>query len=232
MGVRDPQAAVNRAPSKVTSDTRLSPSGTLLADAQARATEVVNKTQRRAARVVAASPGMPVPLDTGSNRLPTNGTTTSGGGGASHQSGGAGAYETSPSPRSGDDFRNVASVLTEVLVQESEAISKLKLRYTLVRQALKQRAHERNEVAKLYCRVVLCNPRASWLRERGVCILAKRRGFSSGQQAPQTVSSDQDLSLIHISEPTRLLSISYAVFCLKKKKKTSKNLTSVSFLIE
>src|SRR5674536_387213 len=27
------------------------------------------------------------------------------------------------------------------------------------------------------------------------------------------------LSLIHISEPTRLLSISYAVFCLKKKKK-------------
>ena len=30
----------------------------------------------------------------------------------------------------------------------------------------------------------------------------------------------QDLSLIHISEPTRLLSISYAVFCLKKKNNT------------
>src|SRR5678815_5877064 len=30
--------------------------------------------------------------------------------------------------------------------------------------------------------------------------------------------SADDLSLIHISEPTRLLSISYAVFCLKKKK--------------
>src|SRR5678816_2049634 len=29
------------------------------------------------------------------------------------------------------------------------------------------------------------------------------------------------ISLIHISEPTRLLSISYAVFCLKKKKKYS-----------
>eukprot|EP00658_Telonema_sp_P-2_P046048 TRINITY_DN34131_c0_g1_i1.p2 TRINITY_DN34131_c0_g1~~TRINITY_DN34131_c0_g1_i1.p2 ORF type:complete len:137 (+),score=11.60 TRINITY_DN34131_c0_g1_i1:431-841(+) len=28
---------------------------------------------------------------------------------------------------------------------------------------------------------------------------------------------NQTLSLIHISEPTRLLSISYAVFCLKKK---------------
>eukprot|EP00658_Telonema_sp_P-2_P026733 TRINITY_DN20822_c0_g1_i11.p1 TRINITY_DN20822_c0_g1~~TRINITY_DN20822_c0_g1_i11.p1 ORF type:complete len:536 (-),score=111.06 TRINITY_DN20822_c0_g1_i11:101-1708(-) len=31
------------------------------------------------------------------------------------------------------------------------------------------------------------------------------------------------LSLIHISEPTRLLSISYAVFCLKKKKKKKRN---------
>ena len=30
---------------------------------------------------------------------------------------------------------------------------------------------------------------------------------------------DVDLSLIHISEPTRLRRISYAVFCLKKKKK-------------
>eukprot|EP00831_Metopus_contortus_P010991 TRINITY_DN14330_c0_g1_i1.p2 TRINITY_DN14330_c0_g1~~TRINITY_DN14330_c0_g1_i1.p2 ORF type:complete len:100 (-),score=30.94 TRINITY_DN14330_c0_g1_i1:113-412(-) len=29
----------------------------------------------------------------------------------------------------------------------------------------------------------------------------------------------KDLSLIHISEPTRPLYISYAVFCLKKKKK-------------
>eukprot|EP00658_Telonema_sp_P-2_P006613 TRINITY_DN124_c0_g1_i7.p1 TRINITY_DN124_c0_g1~~TRINITY_DN124_c0_g1_i7.p1 ORF type:complete len:111 (+),score=33.55 TRINITY_DN124_c0_g1_i7:83-415(+) len=31
--------------------------------------------------------------------------------------------------------------------------------------------------------------------------------------------AEGNLSLIHISEPTRLLSISYAVFCLKKKKK-------------
>src|SRR5678815_2277861 len=39
--------------------------------------------------------------------------------------------------------------------------------------------------------------------------------------ATGAVSSGQghELSLIHISEPTRLLSISYAVFCLKKKKK-------------
>src|SRR5450756_2677007 len=37
--------------------------------------------------------------------------------------------------------------------------------------------------------------------------------------------TSQDLSLIHISEPTRLGMISYAVFCLKKKKKkkTKKN---------
>eukprot|EP00658_Telonema_sp_P-2_P011941 TRINITY_DN14563_c0_g1_i4.p1 TRINITY_DN14563_c0_g1~~TRINITY_DN14563_c0_g1_i4.p1 ORF type:complete len:149 (-),score=42.75 TRINITY_DN14563_c0_g1_i4:40-486(-) len=37
--------------------------------------------------------------------------------------------------------------------------------------------------------------------------------------SPLTLSH---LSLIHISEPTRLLSISYAVFCLKKKKKKNK----------
>eukprot|EP00658_Telonema_sp_P-2_P063789 TRINITY_DN5258_c0_g1_i1.p2 TRINITY_DN5258_c0_g1~~TRINITY_DN5258_c0_g1_i1.p2 ORF type:complete len:105 (-),score=6.73 TRINITY_DN5258_c0_g1_i1:60-374(-) len=37
-----------------------------------------------------------------------------------------------------------------------------------------------------------------------------------------------NLSLIHISEPTRLLSISYAVFCLKKKKKNKKNQSNVS----
>src|SRR5674536_56054 len=36
---------------------------------------------------------------------------------------------------------------------------------------------------------------------------------------PLTVGTTPYLSLIHISEPTRLLSISYAVFCLKKKKK-------------
>src|SRR5678816_4776086 len=34
----------------------------------------------------------------------------------------------------------------------------------------------------------------------------------------KSLQTTQNLSLIHISEPTRLLSISYAVFCLKKKK--------------
>ena len=33
------------------------------------------------------------------------------------------------------------------------------------------------------------------------------------------LSAEECLSLIHISEPTRLGMISYAVFCLKKKKK-------------
>ena len=33
------------------------------------------------------------------------------------------------------------------------------------------------------------------------------------------MSNIKELSLIHISEPTRLGMISYAVFCLKKKKK-------------
>src|SRR5665648_1177701 len=37
-----------------------------------------------------------------------------------------------------------------------------------------------------------------------------------------TVVAQNILSLIHISEPTRLGMISYAVFCLKKKKKKEK----------
>eukprot|EP00658_Telonema_sp_P-2_P082439 TRINITY_DN8716_c0_g1_i3.p1 TRINITY_DN8716_c0_g1~~TRINITY_DN8716_c0_g1_i3.p1 ORF type:complete len:312 (-),score=88.40 TRINITY_DN8716_c0_g1_i3:44-979(-) len=38
------------------------------------------------------------------------------------------------------------------------------------------------------------------------------------------------LSLIHISEPTRLLSISYAVFCLKKKKNTKQKISNIKIL--
>src|SRR5450756_2697985 len=41
-----------------------------------------------------------------------------------------------------------------------------------------------------------------------------------GDRAVYRISEDY-LSLIHISEPTRLGMISYAVFCLKKKKKKS-----------
>eukprot|EP00658_Telonema_sp_P-2_P008548 TRINITY_DN13221_c0_g1_i1.p2 TRINITY_DN13221_c0_g1~~TRINITY_DN13221_c0_g1_i1.p2 ORF type:complete len:114 (+),score=26.81 TRINITY_DN13221_c0_g1_i1:232-573(+) len=46
-----------------------------------------------------------------------------------------------------------------------------------------------------------------------------------GGEVPKVINGEpaQDLSLIHISEPTRLLSISYAVFCLKKKKKNPDN---------
>ena len=39
------------------------------------------------------------------------------------------------------------------------------------------------------------------------------KSASDGAQALEVL----DLSLIHISEPTRLRRISYAVFCLKKK---------------
>ena len=46
----------------------------------------------------------------------------------------------------------------------------------------------------------------------------------------QTFSSDDtDLSLIHISEPTRLLSISYAVFCLKKKIRQQLTIASATY---
>src|SRR5674536_212269 len=47
---------------------------------------------------------------------------------------------------------------------------------------------------------------------------ADRRGRDDGHRAGGRLGDGSVLSLIHISEPTRLLSISYAVFCLKKKK--------------
>src|SRR5450759_4965293 len=40
-----------------------------------------------------------------------------------------------------------------------------------------------------------------------------------GSRVPSTMYCVRPLSLIHISEPTRLGMISYAVFCLKKKNK-------------
>ena len=47
-----------------------------------------------------------------------------------------------------------------------------------------------------------------------------RHRFTTGRELAELLTGIRRviLSLIHISEPTRLLSISYAVFCLKKKK--------------
>eukprot|EP00658_Telonema_sp_P-2_P035336 TRINITY_DN25717_c0_g1_i1.p1 TRINITY_DN25717_c0_g1~~TRINITY_DN25717_c0_g1_i1.p1 ORF type:complete len:139 (+),score=11.63 TRINITY_DN25717_c0_g1_i1:388-804(+) len=52
----------------------------------------------------------------------------------------------------------------------------------------------------------------------GKCVLFLAQ-MSYCRQTWNSRGSESGLSLIHISEPTRLLSISYAVFCLKKKKK-------------
>src|SRR5659263_10537 len=56
--------------------------------------------------------------------------------------------------------------------------------------------------------------------------LPPKRGFvpvvfdnGKANRSSQVPAPVQNLSLIHISEPTRLGMISYAVFCLKKKKK-------------
>ena len=50
-------------------------------------------------------------------------------------------------------------------------------------------------------------------------LLAQSGIFRDNEAVPTCVmdSNDLELSLIHISEPTRQEAISYAVFCLKKK---------------
>src|SRR5678815_1365549 len=64
-------------------------------------------------------------------------------------------------------------------------------------------------------------PRSTLDRSSAASDVYKRQNFESPEQE-EASGYDQEsiwyLSLIHISEPTRLLSISYAVFCLKKKK--------------
>eukprot|EP00658_Telonema_sp_P-2_P019538 TRINITY_DN17714_c0_g1_i1.p1 TRINITY_DN17714_c0_g1~~TRINITY_DN17714_c0_g1_i1.p1 ORF type:complete len:240 (-),score=74.19 TRINITY_DN17714_c0_g1_i1:59-778(-) len=72
----------------------------------------------------------------------------------------------------------------------------------LLRQSLSLRGHRHQNSDKNDRVAVLVEPRKHWLLEAVV------------RNAMEFL-----LSLIHISEPTRLLSISYAVFCLKKKKK-------------
>src|SRR5674536_302333 len=60
---------------------------------------------------------------------------------------------------------------------------------------------------------------------RAACASAASRSVVTTTPLPAASPSSfttYGLSLIHISEPTRLLSISYAVFCLKKKKKKQK----------
>src|SRR5665254_21929 len=56
-------------------------------------------------------------------------------------------------------------------------------------------------------------------RQRQMCIRDSPSPGPASRPAPAAPRGRAPavLSLIHISEPTRLLSISYAVFCLKKK---------------
>src|SRR5678816_2064852 len=64
-------------------------------------------------------------------------------------------------------------------------------------------------------------PRSTLDRSSAASDVYKRQdGSDGGHQVDRVLSierSERHLSLIHISEPTRLLSISYAVFCFKKK---------------
>ncbi len=59
------------------------------------------------------------------------------------------------------------------------------------------------------------------------CALASVREWVPVKVPVLAVDTPVVLSLIHISEPTRRTPISYAVFCLKKKKNATKKQTTV-----
>src|SRR5678815_1866952 len=72
------------------------------------------------------------------------------------------------------------------------------------------------------------------MAEMGLALMgaASASGENRAIEAAQKAISSpllEDISIIHISEPTRLLSISYAVFCLKKKKKNRNGLRNVIY---
>ncbi len=58
-----------------------------------------------------------------------------------------------------------------------------------------------------------------WSHDENASGVAYDKLENNGSLIGLDIVEECDLSLIHISEPTRLLSISYAVFCLKKKKR-------------
>eukprot|EP00831_Metopus_contortus_P042453 TRINITY_DN33642_c0_g1_i3.p1 TRINITY_DN33642_c0_g1~~TRINITY_DN33642_c0_g1_i3.p1 ORF type:complete len:129 (+),score=10.39 TRINITY_DN33642_c0_g1_i3:181-567(+) len=77
-------------------------------------------------------------------------------------------------------------------------------------------------------------PVVNFTLEEKLTVQSGRRRNSSGHVSSFTsffisLRQDTDLSLIHISEPTRPLYISYAVFCLKKKKKNQFQHDSYTF---
>eukprot|EP00658_Telonema_sp_P-2_P012322 TRINITY_DN14695_c0_g1_i9.p2 TRINITY_DN14695_c0_g1~~TRINITY_DN14695_c0_g1_i9.p2 ORF type:complete len:105 (-),score=33.99 TRINITY_DN14695_c0_g1_i9:69-383(-) len=75
------------------------------------------------------------------------------------------------------------------------------------------RAHETPE--HLVCRLLLEKKKKKTTKISTITNNTKQNNRSIMKKS----IFNKTLSLIHISEPTRLLSISYAVFCLKKKKK-------------
>src|SRR5450756_103803 len=73
-------------------------------------------------------------------------------------------------------------------------------------------------------------PRSTQSRSSAASDVYKRQPVDCGWQSDRcNIGNGLHLSLIHISEPTRLGMISYAVFCLKKKKKRQKEITFFFF---
>ena len=57
------------------------------------------------------------------------------------------------------------------------------------------------------------------------------RYIEAYQKVRDSLNTEPLLSLIHISEPTRQAEISYAVFCLKKKKKEHTRQAEISYTV-
>src|SRR3546814_7896385 len=71
--------------------------------------------------------------------------------------------------------------------------------------------------------------------DSGVCAISERSPFSTGSKKPRPsarVPDDYSRSEEHTSELQSLMRISYAVFCLKKKKKKTINNPTNGLIVE
>src|SRR5680860_1846788 len=102
-------------------------------------------------------------------------------------------------------------------MHHAEDVSVVSLVDNILETALKRRASDIHFEPQLYEMVVR-------IRIDGVMhpLTQIPNDTKGGVVSRIKIMGDMNLSLIHISEPTRRTPISYAVFCLKKKKKKKK----------
>src|SRR5665648_259007 len=85
------------------------------------------------------------------------------------------------------------------------------------RERCDERRYVEEDISRIGVRQLKCKQRDDRLHRKRYSAAGDESRRETGRYAIFKEPPGKELSLIHISEPTRLGMISYAVFCLKKK---------------